>query len=65
MSAFLAGLSDRNSSVRKTYASALGHLIKVCHTSVLGIFYNNLSIFLEEIYSIRILPIIINDFFVN
>ncbi|CAG2228106.1 ECM29 [Mytilus edulis] len=33
MSAFLAGLSDRNSSVRKTYASALGHLIKVAKDS--------------------------------
>lgn len=29
MSAFLSGLSDRNASIRKSYASALGQLVKV------------------------------------
>ena len=29
MGAFLQGLNDRNSSVRKNYASALAHLVKV------------------------------------
>lgn len=29
MSAMLTGLSDRNVAVRKAYASALGHLVKV------------------------------------
>ncbi|KAK7476082.1 hypothetical protein BaRGS_00032709 [Batillaria attramentaria] len=29
MAAFLQGLNDRNSSVRKSYATALGHLVKV------------------------------------
>ena len=31
MSAFLSGLADRNSAVRKSYASALGHLVRVGH----------------------------------
>lgn len=29
MSAFLSGLSDRNTSIRKSYSSALGQLVKV------------------------------------
>lgn len=29
MGAFLQGLNDRNSSVRKNYATALAHLVKV------------------------------------
>ena len=29
LAAFFAGLSDRNPAVRKTYASAIGQLIKV------------------------------------
>lgn len=29
MSAFLQGLNDRNSSVRKSFAVALGNLVKV------------------------------------
>lgn len=33
MSAFLSGLSDRNASIRKSYASALGQLVKVAKDS--------------------------------
>ncbi|KAK3091483.1 hypothetical protein FSP39_020174, partial [Pinctada imbricata] len=33
MSAFLSGLGDRNSSVRKSYSSALGQLVKVAKDS--------------------------------
>ncbi|XP_056020008.1 proteasome adapter and scaffold protein ECM29-like [Ostrea edulis] len=33
MSAFLSGLNDRNSSIRKSYASALGQLVKVAKDS--------------------------------
>ena len=29
MAAFLHGIADRNSAVRKAYASALGHLVRV------------------------------------
>ena len=29
MAAFLHGLADRNSAIRKSYALALGHLVKV------------------------------------
>lgn len=29
MGAFLSGLQDRNSSVRKSYSSVLGHLVRV------------------------------------
>ncbi|XP_062591295.1 proteasome adapter and scaffold protein ECM29-like [Saccostrea cucullata] len=33
MSAFLSGLSDRNASIRKSYSSALGQLVKVAKDS--------------------------------
>ena len=32
MGAFLHGVADRNSAVRKAYASALGHLVRVSRT---------------------------------
>ena len=35
MGAFLHGVADRNSAVRKAYASALGHLVRVSRIDVL------------------------------
>jgi hypothetical protein len=39
MSAFLHGVADRNMSVRKSYAMALGHLVRVCSVYI----YENIS----------------------
>lgn len=39
MSALLSGLTDRNSVVQKSFAFALGHLVRVSHaSSVLRLF---------------------------
>ncbi|XP_046357928.2 proteasome adapter and scaffold protein ECM29-like isoform X1 [Haliotis rufescens] len=49
MSAFLHGLSDRNSSVRKSYASALGYLVKIAKDSSVEKLINRLrSWYLEK-----------------
>ena len=57
MSAFLSGLSDRNASVRKSYSSALGQLVKVnlgsnsliCLHIVTVFIKNDLKVFIKNI----------------
>ena len=63
LAAFVTGLTDRNPAVRKTYASAIGHLMKTAKdSSVEKLFSKFISKCYFEIYYVIILSFMISNF---